>query len=190
MNNLKITIVTLFTFITIATAGCKKPIKIPTTDKNGLPLATQTGANTFGCLIDGVPCVVTGGYSNFWNTGVRYTFNLDGSLDLHADNQNLQINVVSKVTGSIPGTYQANQYVIAGFGHADFTLGGSSFGNDYYESNESLPGTITITKYTGDRINGGTANDGAICSGTFDIKMKSASGKIIHLTDGRFDMKR
>jgi hypothetical protein len=190
MNNLKITIITLFAFIAIATACCKKPTPPPTTDKNGLPFATQTGANTFGCLIDGVPCVVNGGYNNFLGTGLEYYFGLDSTFYILAKSKNFQIKIASIINGTIPGNFNANQYIAASTTYADFTFGGSPFGNDYYTTSESLPATLTLNKYTGDRVNGGTANDGAFVSGTFDLVLQNAAGKQIDITEGRFDIKR
>jgi hypothetical protein len=55
MNNLKITIITFFAFIAIATACCKK-----TPDCGSLPCPTTSGANVVSCLINGTPFIVKG----------------------------------------------------------------------------------------------------------------------------------
>ena len=47
----------IFTFLIPALlfAGCKKADKTPINPIDQLPAATQTGANTLGCLVDGKP---------------------------------------------------------------------------------------------------------------------------------------
>jgi hypothetical protein len=76
MKKIKISWVSLLCLlIAITINSCGKKTLPPTVDSDGLPFATQTGANTFGCLIDGMPCSVSGEY-NWLNTyGVYY--NLD-----------------------------------------------------------------------------------------------------------------
>ncbi len=137
-----------------------------------------------------MPCVVTGGYNSLYDSGLKYRFSLDSSFYFTVYSKNFQIRIISKINGAIPGVFMANQYVSAGYTMADFTFGGSPYGNDYYETSPNLPATLTLNKYSGDRINGGTANDGAFVSGTFDLVLENATGKQIHITEGRFDIKR
>jgi hypothetical protein len=174
----------------LLTFACTKKTPAPTTDSNGLPLATQTGKNTFGCLIDGVPVSVYGAYNWLYGNGVKYYFGLDSTFQITAISDQFRIDIIAKVSGTIPGNYSANKYIKISYSYADFTKGGMPFGNDYFNATDSLPGSILITKYSGDRINGGKENDGAITSGTFDIVMLNSSGKKIHLTAGRFDIAR
>jgi len=52
-------------------------------------------------------------------------------------------------------------------------------GNEYY-TNDTVTGTLDILRL-----------DDNIISGTFDVQLQDPeTGKIIHLTDGRFDIKR
>jgi hypothetical protein len=175
----------------IFTISCgKKPA--PTTDANGLPFATQTGANTFGCLIDGVPCSVTGAYNWLGVVGVECTFGLDSILIVHAITSEPRKDfwLTCKATNSIPNTFSANKYVHIGYSDLNLNGGSTPGTSSYYQAIDSLPGTITITKFTGDltNINGNHSID--IVSGTFDIVMQSAQNKKIHLTAGRFDIAR
>ena len=64
-------------------------------------------------------------------------------------------------------------------GFANFIDDAPLGGNEYY-TNESVTGTLKILRL-----------DENIISGTFDIRLQDPiTNKIIHLTDGRFDIKR
>jgi hypothetical protein len=54
--------ITILVIIVTITAACKKNNNTTTDPNNvpGLPPATQSGANTFGCLVNGVPWVPQG----------------------------------------------------------------------------------------------------------------------------------
>jgi hypothetical protein len=182
----------LLLLLIIITGCCKKTSKPPTTDADGLPLATQTGANTFGCLIDGVPFTVSGQYSDWRYYGVEYIFGLDSvlSINIVSSEPRKTIHLTSKINGAIPGTFIANKYLVPTRSYANLGGGVIPGQGGYYVANDTLKSTITVTKYSGDRINGGKAGDGAIISGTFDLEMQNAQGAKIKITKGRFDIAR
>lgn len=53
MKNLFRPLVLAFLAMTVISNKCEKIDSTPKLDGEGLPYATQTGANTFGCLING-----------------------------------------------------------------------------------------------------------------------------------------
>ena len=68
MKNIILILITTFTL-----SCCNKEDDNPQNPIDQLPLATQTGANTFGCLINGEPFVVT-------NTSLQTAIYQDGGL--------------------------------------------------------------------------------------------------------------
>jgi hypothetical protein len=191
MKTIKIIIpIILLLFITIS--SCEKKQKPATTDADGLPFATQTGANTFGCLIDGVPFSVSGAYSDWRYYGVEYTFSLDSILDITMKTINpfVEINIRGKINGNIPGNYLANKYLTPNISFASIDGGSIPGQGNYYIANDSIPLSTFVSVYTGDRILGGKENDGAIIAGTFEGEMQNSQGKKIKITKGRFDIAR
>jgi hypothetical protein len=187
MKTIKIiTSIILLLFITIS--SCIKKQKPATTDVDGLPFATQTGANTFGCLIDGVPFSVSGAYSDWRYYGVQYTFSLDSILNIEAISFEPKkiINIVSKIDGNIPNSYKFNKDFFLNWSYA--SLG--PMGTPLYGVRDSLDAKIEVLKYTGDRINGVKSGDFAIVAGTFEGEMQNAQGEKIKITKGRFDIKQ
>jgi hypothetical protein len=188
MKTIKIIIpIILLLFITIS--SCEKKPKAPTTDADGLPFATQTGANTFGCLIDGVPSTVLGAYSDWRYYGGEFTFYGGGVLILHIISQEPRKDfyILSNVGSNTLSTHKANEYFPSGYSNFQNNGGAAPIGGNYYSAIDSLPATITITNYTGNRDS--NSKKGDILSGTFDFIMQNSAGKKIHITKGRFDFK-
>jgi hypothetical protein len=179
----------LLLLLIIITGCCKKTSKPPTTDADGLPLATQTGANTFGCLIDGVPFTVSGQYSDWRYYGVEYFFGGDSVLGISFKftKPDRDINVRAKVNGMIPSTFLANKYITPS--RSFVNLGGSVIPGQggYYVANDSSAFNVTITKYTGDRTM--YSKTGDIVSGLFEGEMQNNQGTRIK-KKGRFDIAR
>jgi hypothetical protein len=184
MKNLIIIITTIICSLTLN--SCDKKTPAPTTDANGLPFATQTGANTFGCLIDGVPCSVSGEYNWLYTYGVDYSLALDSTFNIKAitnEPSRKDFYFLGHIGKLTIGTHNANQFVDPGF--SSLNINGGATGGSYY-ANTNLPATIEITKYTGDRTKG--VKKGDIISGTFDMILQNADEKKLHLTKGRFDI--
>jgi len=181
INTILIPAIFIFLF-----ACCKKK---DTTPK--LPDATQTGANTFGCKVNG-ELAYTNRYmpSLIGNQGVEYHFYADGTINISAITQNPRRDfyLIFKLENltSILGTHNANKYVLSGYSSLNLSGGGVPGGSGYYVAYDSLPATVTITKFSGKVSKGAVAGD--IFSGTFDIQMRNADGTIAHLTEGRFDI--
>ena len=173
-----------FLFISLTASECKK--HKPGNPIDQLPPETQTGANTFGCLINGEIFLPKGpSLGPILQCAYQY---LDNSYDhgyffqLGAIHKNKTTDVLSV------GIFTDSLTITNG----TFTLGNNQKGNAYalytratdtvhvnlYTSND-LPGQLTITKF--DETN-------QIVSGTFWFSVVKSPGDTIKITDGRFDM--
>jgi len=160
--------------------SCKK------TGINSLPPATQTGANTFGCLVDGKVWIPTGGGVGSGVNPTRGGFFRDanGKLNIYiaANSYNDNIDIYLKYITTV-GTYYLN-YNTGVKPNIIFPESYGAYfvnGQDYYVTTTTHTGKVNITY--ADSIQG-------IVSGTFEMYLfQQSTGKIKHMTDGRFDYK-
>lgn len=166
-----IILILLLCFI-ILSSSCSKDDPKP-----DLVPITMTGENTMGFYVDGVPhnkkgVIKSGESSVSWG---KYN---DGKIKIFGGgtpNGSLRINFYYSSFNKLYELSRLTQ--LTGFGEFidDAPLGG----NEYY-TNENVTGTMEILRL-----------DDHIISGTFDIQLQDPiTGKIIHLTDGRFDIKQ
>jgi hypothetical protein len=171
-----------FLTVTVLTASmCKKK---PVDPIDQLPSATQTGANTFGCLVNGKVWVPKG-YDGTGtpNPHIKMETGLNGlpvlTIDTH---QIINQNTEGTVFLSIGNLLQA-----ANFNYpSDMNF---LFGWSKYFGNCGTPAfDTTIQKWGGGII---TKLDlpNHIISGTFYCKFKAPQCDTVFLTDGRFDIK-
>lgn len=169
-------------------ASCRKTkLEIPKTELEKLPAITQTGANTFGCLVDGVAWLPNG--TKPQNGGPNIQLYVDPTFQGGA----------FYITGHKYNTPDSDVSIGSGI---CTTSGLFNFSNNfnsasYYKTIEgSLPcqissgngniyktGFLNISKY--DLTTG-------IFSGTFEFKLykpQSVCGDTISITNGRFDVK-
>jgi hypothetical protein len=153
------------------------------TDILGLPPATQTGANTLGFLLNGVPWTPAG------NNG---TANLSISFDPGFNNGVFGISAYRIISGNrssfgigisdslnllaIPLVRKLTSTSIYS---AAFSKFDSCVLDSYYDS-VSSSGSLTISKL--DRI-------GGVISGEFNFKLSGLGCDTVFVTQGRFDMK-
>jgi hypothetical protein len=164
-------LVTFFTF-----SECKKEPVNPNTD-DGLPPATQTGANIFACKIDGRSWIsgtgigiMNGHISNdtAWLTGAdgdtncfeRISIRIDGGANL------------SNSPFLIPSNSQAS--ILFNANKSCEGLLGSAIINSY-----ATQGKITITRI--DSVN-------KVFSGIFECKVPMPNCDTLIITNGRFDI--
>jgi|SRR5690606_4578538 len=145
-----------------------------------LPPATQSGAQTFGCLINGEPFVppkigrnspraffqyVRGAYtlgiSAKKGGGDELQTVIIGAIDINSLNSGSH-----ELTSEIPGNF-----------FAKYLLGGGRILNSV-TSNENN-GVVNITNYDQEKF---------IISGTFSFTVKDENGNNIEITEGRFDL--
>jgi hypothetical protein len=176
MRNLLLILLTTFTL-----SCCDKDNDQPKTELEKLPPATQIGAQTFGCLIDGKafvpPKFGTNAPNAFYQfVGGAYTLGINSATGGGTELKSINIGCLDMPVLNV-NDYELKEFATGNyFGEyriaAGFNFDGSSF--------LQKPGTLTITKF--DPVN-------FIISGTFSFEAKElTTGEIIQITNGRFDM--
>jgi len=174
----------VFSF-TLLSSSCKKHVIQPVNQLSLLPPATQTGANTFGCLINGQAFVpknqnILEGPNlqcNYIYTAGGYYFSASGSNK----NSNGTLTSVIVETDSLAiAQGQTLTFRTSASGNANAAC--ALFPNytivQYFTSN-SVTGELTISKLDPAK---------QIVSGTFYFNAVSSTGDTVKITDGRFDM--
>jgi hypothetical protein len=142
-----------------------------------LPPETQTGANTFGCLLDGEPFIPSGGINpldavyQFINGG--YNFNLQGNkrdnnnnlIGITLNSMNLELN-------------ELNTYILEENATGN-TYGGLFSELDFNYTSQVYTGELTISKLD---------TENQIVSGTFWFDVEDQNGTVHEIREGRFDM--
>ncbi|RYY30344.1 MAG: hypothetical protein EOP41_00820 [Sphingobacteriaceae bacterium] len=167
-NKIKILIVLPFLFLLLITS-C---------EKEGLPKATQTGANTMSCKVNGkvwqkkacVSCL-GGGSALSLNYDDRDFFGISGQNRDQNITITLIINSLKKTRIYSSSTNGNNQAYLNNYNNGT-----------YYSTSQSNKGTITVTKLD---------LNNKIISGTFEFTAEDENNpnNTIKVTDGRFDVK-
>lgn len=175
-------------FITLTASKCKKD-KTPVDPVSQLPPETQTGANTFGCLIDGKVFVPKGtpfgGPSlkcayQYLNDAYSKGFYFQLSASHNYSTQNLEgIGIFTENLEITERIYDLEDSFQDGKAYGLYLKFEESRRIKEY-TKSSLPGQLIITKF--DEIN-------QTVSGTFWFSVVVNPGDTIKITDGRFDMK-
>lgn len=147
-----------------------------------LPPATQTGANTAGCLVNGVAFlpkgfIAGGNLSMFYVNGLDFNLSIgekkDGilkNLNVTSLNESLEVGKVYYL-----GAFEENSKY--GLYSVDvFTPPSPNF----YQTTISITGELTITHHDFDK---------AILSGVFWFDAINSEGNIVEVRNGRFDGK-
>lgn len=157
------TILILYTAFLLAACACTKNAE------NQLPPATQTGANTFGCLINGKPFTATRptpiGMSGL-STGTVY-YVIDFS------DPGLLINVTP---------WEKNSPIGIRINIPDFK------GVGIYREEEFLFNSYPVNPNTNSHVNV-TKYEKGILSGVFQAEITRSNGNKVSITHGRFDLK-
>lgn len=179
--NLTIIATALLLSTLLSASSCKKD-NSPAIEQQ-LPPETHTGAFTFGCKVDGKIYTASSKGGLLSDQHVKYNYvRSDSSINVFVGNTiskfNLDISINYK---GVLGMYTTRVYpYIATF---------------YDNSNGTIPGSSNT--YTTDLVNLCRVNikyffgssmpmDGL--SGTFEMDAINANGKVIHITEGRFDI--
>ncbi|WP_125932497.1 DUF6252 family protein [Hymenobacter glacialis] len=161
--------------VLLGLSQCKKDDPDPV---DQLPPATQTGANTFGCLVNGqawTPQGSDGGsnYSVYYDRAYRNgTFNI--STYRYAGNE-LSKQIIAiysdslRTTGNYPLAKDGRQEAL----FKDRRTGCEFFGGTYYRR-----GSLTITRLD---------LQAGIISGTFEFTLAKPGCDTVRVTNGRFD---
>ena len=165
-----------------------------------LPAATQTGANTAGCVVDGLPWV-----ANFYNTsiGVFTPRHVTASWDnISAGRPHLSLYFLKDIADQAqvhhdtdielelpgltrPGTFVLDQTATPRQGNRNPAYAAFTFHkpNPAQEllTGPDTPGRVVVTRF--DTV-------ARVVSGTFEFTARQASGgTAVRVTEGRFDCK-
>ena len=157
---------------------CSMVLFIGSCKKLQLTRATEKGAQTFSCLVDGnvfkpdKASLFGGPPLNGYATANGFFLRAYKSGNTNTAGERIEI-WVANAKGT--GNYSLNK----ADSYAYYELNYS--GGPHYQTNENIGGEITITRY--DTLN-------KIYSGKFNFSgIDTATGKVIKLTNGRFDVK-
>ncbi|MDO7887510.1 hypothetical protein [Hymenobacter cheonanensis] len=160
---------------------CKKSDSGPARPEDQLPPATQTGAGTFGCLLNGQPWTPSGydGSPNFvltYDSGYR-----GGALQIkcyrYTSNSTFQSIIFGAVNVSQAGTYFFS-IPNNGISYFDTSLVAPCNLQSYSNPGTYRTGSFTLTRFD---LKAG------IISGTFNFKFAQPSCDTLKITQGRFD---
>ncbi|WP_445736416.1 hypothetical protein [Mariniflexile sp.] len=163
-----LTTLLVYSLMLMAVTNCKSDDDTPTNPIDQLPPPTQTGENTFGCLINGDPLFITnsnkitaiyqGGFVQFGGEGVYIV-----ALDPFTTNIPYDFLDIGEGTARARYTKEIQESTFC-----------------YYEYGNTYEGFIKFSKI--DKTN-------YIISGTFEFSTKKDGCPDIKITNGRFDMK-
>jgi hypothetical protein len=150
-----------------------------------LPPATQTGANTSGCLVNGQAYLTSGStfggpikQCNYIYLNGGYNFFVEGYAKESSKSTGLYIRTDSLAISE--GQTFVFKTWTHGYASAGYDVAYSPSGYDSYTTNNSVSGQLHITKFDQTK---------QIISGTFFFNAVNSKGDTVHVTDGRFDMK-
>ncbi|WCO01932.1 hypothetical protein [Psychroserpens ponticola] len=152
-----------FLVLLILLSSCKNDddSSTPTNPVDQLPSATQTGENTFGCLVNGEPFVVT-------NSNDQVAIYQQGQLQFGGGGISMIINE--------PFSTNVEADLV---GRARYIVDPNPQVGCHYEFEDSYEGFVIFTKI--DQIN-------YIVSGTFEFSTVNDDCENINITNGRFDL--
>lgn len=184
MRQLKLTIL-LFTCLLLTAARCKKS-DTPTDELSKLPPETQTGANTFGALVNGQAFIPKTSIFNgsplqcnyiYLNGGYYFT----ASADFRSYNPDY-INSILIQTENLPISKNTVipllQYNTNGMASGSYNVFYNT-STDYHRTNATVTGELHITYL--DEIK-------QVVSGTFSFDAVNNGGEKVEVRNGRFDM--
>ena len=172
----------VFFFLLLTASGCRRKNLAPI-DK--LPPETQTGANTFGCLVNGEAFLPKGDPFGGPIKKAQYQF-LNGKQGFGISAKRSGSDMVKDVAISgdsfklAAGIYDLTEHNRNGRlsgSYAEYKLATVTV-DDYYTNNIQR-GQLIITKF--DTME-------QIVSGTFWFDAKNAAGQIVQVRSGRFDL--
>jgi hypothetical protein len=185
MKSFKILTLLILTGILLS-ASCKKDKDSPESEMAKLPPETQTGANTFGALVNGKALLPSGSSIDgspvkqcsyiYLNGG--YYFNVDASRK----NSSSSIDAMYIQTENLPihanETIKLTNYLTSGKASGSYVefLRTSQI---EYRTNSTITGELHINRL--DEIN-------QVVSGTFWFDAVNTEGKKVEVRSGRFDM--
>jgi len=146
--------------------------------KETLPPATQTGANTFGCLVNGTVWLPKG-FNGTTNLSPSYDPNFNGKPILNITSYRIVSDTeTQEIALGINGIYKIGTYTVMKDTLAFVSFNIKKCNYFYFDSLVYRKGSIVITKL-----------DLPIISGTFDFILYKPGCDTLKITNGRFDIK-
>jgi len=170
-------LITLLPFYFLAINACSKDDK-PENPVDALPPITQTGENTFACLVNGKPFFSSSDRRAFYTyADGAYTLSISGSRYDDIGLRSIHLTGLDVANGVTEGAYALQTRKSGGYS-AEYLIGGG-IDLDVGTTDEN-PGLLTITHFDLDEF---------IVSGTFEFTVEDDEGNVYEITDGRFDLK-
>uniref|UniRef100_UPI0040492D63 hypothetical protein n=1 Tax=Flavobacterium sp. TaxID=239 RepID=UPI0040492D63 len=172
----------LILLTTLTLSCCNKDDETkPLTELQKLPPATQRGANTAGCLVNGVAFLPKGFFPS-GNLNCNYTDGIDFNIRISQDEND---KIRSIYFFNYNQQLEQNQtYILnidsnnSGFGTYIINAAAAPDPN-YYSTNSITTGEFKITYHD---------FNNAILSGIFWYDAINTQGEIVEIREGRFDM--
>ena len=167
--------------ITVTLSCCNKnDDDQPINPIDQLPPATQTGEQTFGCLINGEAFVPPSFGSNspsafYQFVDGAYTLGISASKGGGNELESILLGALD-VSNIVEANYLLKSEQSGNF-LGKYLIGGGIISNSV--TTDEIPGELVITKFDSENF---------IISGTFEFTVLDNDGQEIHITDGRFDM--
>lgn len=179
----------LLLFLTTITLSCcnKDDDPQPIAEIDKLPPATQTGANTAGCLVNGV-AFLPKGYFTTGNLVCNYIDGKDFTLGIREStiqggNENIRTILISSFNQNLHNNINVTFPLIeygANSKSGEYVINAAASPDpNYYTSNSTITGELKITYHN---------YNNAILSGTFWFDAINSNGEIVKVREGRFDM--
>ena len=168
-------LLSLFVCLTFLCMKCEE--ETPKDPIDLLPPATQTGENTFGCLIDGEPFTPDRSPNSFSGSYIFY----DGGYDLIVGGTRRKSDGIlglSIGTKNLPVMSDSTYFMTN-------RINGNAYGTIYRSSNISY----TSNEYSGELFISKHDPENRIVSGTFWYDIKDVFGDVHQIREGRFDIK-
>jgi hypothetical protein len=164
----------LYLFTLISCSNDDQPVN----PVDALPPITQTGENTFACLVNGKPFFSSSGRrASYAAADGAYTLSISAWRNDDIGLRSILLSCLDIKGGVKEGAFPLTTRMSGGYS-AKYLIGGSRI-LDARTSDES-PGNLTITRFDLEEF---------IVSGTFEFSVKDGEDNTLNFTDGRFDLK-
>ncbi|MEX0966262.1 MAG: hypothetical protein WD077_03425 [Bacteroidia bacterium] len=161
----------------LAGSGCKKQ-----EPELKLPPLTHEGKNILACKINGEIFIAEGEPGGGWSQdGVIYRFTKDSAIYLSGQEEEKPLKAylsLSFIYSKAANVFKLLQYEKR---HGTVILPVDEYvlAESEFNTNEEHTGTVTVTYFQAD-----------IIAGTFEFEAVDSRGELVHVTDGRFDLKK
>ncbi len=175
----------IFLFIIISIASCRKV-------QDNLPSETTVGAYTIGFKVNGTNYTASGKVGQLLNNGaVSYNYSnytTDHSIVITAERTAGDNKF--EIWLAIPYKDSIGTYLLLDNYKGTFFLGGNPNPSDpsdasTYTTTNVYTGKVSISYFDGTPM---PYYPGRILAGTFEMEGVNKNGKVIHITEGRFDI--